>query len=536
MDAASLKSLATKLRRQADKDRLLSPASFSRDLDRAFAISDPLKRQEHLYMATIRYVFTLTTELAGSGYAKELRQQLKSGMEEYMPGYPPISPVTDSYFYSGIYLSYRFGADHESAAEIIQQVFLQWKVESRCLDMLKRLSGTRSGIFETKEVSGSSILVRELVTNREFMLAPSTGYSGRPGELRFSRVAIPAEASGHTFFEVTTPYILVGCHADEWTNYLSGEIPATALRRDPLCGPDPDAEVLPHSDLADRLAALFEDDCGVMSWKDYIMDGYFNFQKSAVFLTGIPNRPETLPHSDAHVEDEEDDRSTSGWTLTPSVDRADFDIIPNLFDDDGEFDDDELTKYFDTLEQLFDESPESKALGERETSYVGLFFSFGRDYFSALPPTLSVSELKEILFELIPRAATMEEAEAEPLVLEFQAFFRFLHREFSVSNAARLADICDQSAVETLKAKLSDSSNFGLAKSFFSAGKSLGLDMTTEEDIAAFAMAYNQGLASERDDFEDQPPVLIREQPAIGRNEPCPCGSGKKFKKCCLKS
>jgi SEC-C motif-containing protein len=24
-----------------------------------------------------------------------------------------------------------------------------------------------------------------------------------------------------------------------------------------------------------------------------------------------------------------------------------------------------------------------------------------------------------------------------------------------------------------------------------------------------------------------------REQPKIGRNEPCPCGSGKKYKKCC---
>lgn len=23
-------------------------------------------------------------------------------------------------------------------------------------------------------------------------------------------------------------------------------------------------------------------------------------------------------------------------------------------------------------------------------------------------------------------------------------------------------------------------------------------------------------------------------QPKIGRNEPCPCGSGKKYKKCCL--
>lgn len=34
----------------------------------------------------------------------------------------------------------------------------------------------------------------------------------------------------------------------------------------------------------------------------------------------------------------------------------------------------------------------------------------------------------------------------------------------------------------------------------------------------------------------DRKPVVVR--PAgvvkIGRNDPCPCGSGKKFKKCCL--
>ncbi|MFK0571949.1 SEC-C metal-binding domain-containing protein [Endozoicomonas sp.] len=27
--------------------------------------------------------------------------------------------------------------------------------------------------------------------------------------------------------------------------------------------------------------------------------------------------------------------------------------------------------------------------------------------------------------------------------------------------------------------------------------------------------------------------TLIRETPKTGRNDPCPCGSGKKFKKCC---
>ncbi len=30
-----------------------------------------------------------------------------------------------------------------------------------------------------------------------------------------------------------------------------------------------------------------------------------------------------------------------------------------------------------------------------------------------------------------------------------------------------------------------------------------------------------------------EPVTVRRESPKIGRNDPCPCGSGKKFKKCC---
>ena len=30
-----------------------------------------------------------------------------------------------------------------------------------------------------------------------------------------------------------------------------------------------------------------------------------------------------------------------------------------------------------------------------------------------------------------------------------------------------------------------------------------------------------------------RPQTVRRETPKIGRNAPCPCGSGKKFKKCC---
>ncbi len=31
----------------------------------------------------------------------------------------------------------------------------------------------------------------------------------------------------------------------------------------------------------------------------------------------------------------------------------------------------------------------------------------------------------------------------------------------------------------------------------------------------------------------DRKPI-VRDEPKINRNEPCPCGSNKKYKKCCL--
>jgi hypothetical protein len=41
----------------------------------------------------------------------------------------------------------------------------------------------------------------------------------------------------------------------------------------------------------------------------------------------------------------------------------------------------------------------------------------------------------------------------------------------------------------------------------------------------------------EQEEFLSDPDheTFVREQPKIGRNDPCPCGSGKKYKKCCLK-
>lgn len=53
-------------------------------------------------------------------------------------------------------------------------------------------------------------------------------------------------------------------------------------------------------------------------------------------------------------------------------------------------------------------------------------------------------------------------------------------------------------------------------------------------DIQDFWRTWNDVLSDEPD--EEWGPVEVpyrREAPRVGRNDPCPCGSGRKFKKCC---
>jgi len=50
-------------------------------------------------------------------------------------------------------------------------------------------------------------------------------------------------------------------------------------------------------------------------------------------------------------------------------------------------------------------------------------------------------------------------------------------------------------------------------------------------ETAKFKKDNNEWLYAEG---RVSPRTMVRSSPKTGRNEPCPCGSGKKFKQCCL--
>jgi hypothetical protein len=152
--------------------------------------------------------------------------------------------------------------------------------------------------------------------------------------------------------------------------------------------------------------------------------------------------------------------------------------------DDDEIDDDAREVLEDELVRRFAASPEAKDLDE---VYACRFvMDFGANYFGHTIATLGASELREVLFELIPRKVSIEAAEARSIIEETRAFYTFLKRELGLRHADACLRVLGDSAVEKLEAALSDSSNFGMAKSLFMAGAEAGFDMQSKDGLAAW--------------------------------------------------
>ncbi len=552
MNAAELRMFDTKLSALWRKDKEIRPTQFSSDIANAIASDDPAERQKDAYLRAVTYCMAVSIEMSKIKCGKAMIDEIHEGNDEYMPDYPPMSPVTHSVFYSRAFMTFRFGPESETAIEKIVQLLTHWKASAEAINVMRRLSHSRMGIFQTIDIMDQFITVRELLTEREFRLQTSTPHRAAVGELRLIRVAVPVQDDEDCFFEITTPYILRGHSAEQWTRCLESDLPDSDGRPDPLYGPDIEHPCLPKSETADMLAAMFENDCGPMPWFEFVMDGYSTHTPDSITLSGIPDRLETLPHNDEY-DPQASKRSTQGKKSSAST--SNFQYDRDLHDEHEDVPEEEPAEYFQMLGDLFVNSPEFEELDQDSAEYSHLLFELAFDYIGKIPARFSPGDFSELLFQIIPRKVSIDSDEAAPLVKEFKAFFDFAAREFSSLTAARLSTLCDLSAVKKLESALGDSSNFGMAKSFFSAGAAAGFDMTSQEELQKFVMLYNAHLAAgaenrQIDDEENdasvlslpgdfrsdsQAPVLVRAKQAIGRNESCPCGSGKKYKKCCLK-
>jgi len=149
-----------------------------------------------------------------------------------------------------------------------------------------------------------------------------------------------------------------------------------------------------------------------------------------------------------------------------------FTIHQQVFDRDGMPLEKKANQYKEQLIQLFEQSPEGLALwsADIEPGWAGMLLDFGTDYLGVTPPQMSPDDVREILFDLIPRKVSAPAEEAPEIIHELRAFWIFLQREFHLENATACLRVLNEQAVRELKEKMSDPATFGIAKSFVMMG------------------------------------------------------------------
>jgi hypothetical protein len=158
--------------------------------------------------------------------------------------------------------------------------------------------------------------------------------------------------------------------------------------------------------------------------------------------------------------------------------------LSELEADGGELDEDRRTELEEELVRRFADSREARGL--RDVRWCHTVMDLAASHLGVTIASVGAPELREILYELLPRKVSVAANAAGDIVAECRAFFAFMKRELSLRDADACLRVLGAGAVKKLEAALSDRRNFGMAKSIMMAGADAGFDMSSTEGVEAW--------------------------------------------------
>ncbi len=159
-------------------------------------------------------------------------------------------------------------------------------------------------------------------------------------------------------------------------------------------------------------------------------------------------------------------------------------------------------------------------------------------YTNGSPEKLDEYALEQVLLEVFPRKITAERDLFEKVAPVTEVFLRWLESESILADTFSLVETV-RGWADTIVANCMNPQYWGMGKSFAMQARADGVDTQDEQAMQRYMVEYNlrrmgRKLSAQPDLRDLSPPIPIIEQsPKIGRNAPCPCGSGRKYKKCC---
>jgi len=203
--------------------------------------------------------------------------------------------------------------------------------------------------------------------------------------------------------------------------------------------------------------------------------------------------------------------------------------------EDPERQSEELTVRFMESEEAGKLNPE---LFEDAGFIVNYVLEYAWVYVGSSPEELDEYTLEEVLLEVFPRKLTAERDLFEKVAPVTEVLLRWMESVGILGDTFSLVESV-RGWADTIVANGMNPQYWGMAKSFMMQARAEGVDMQDEQAMQRYIAECNLRRMgrklSAQPDIRDLSPTMpiVEQSPKIGRNAPCPCGSGRKYKKCC---
>jgi hypothetical protein len=201
----------------------------------------------------------------------------------YMPSGPPMSPLTMSYFTCWAFFDACVGPANETLGTTILEVGAAFGMHTELLRLIRLMQESRMGLYAHEGAEGDLIILRELATDALCHAIVPSGYRGQRGELWYARVLPPPFPGGSEHVVFTTPYVLLKPGIHEWQAYF---------RRTLLDAPKQARIEANQRHMKYGPTRTY--------WNDFVFEGYVNHRTDAIYLAGLPDVPESRPHSEVN--------------------------------------------------------------------------------------------------------------------------------------------------------------------------------------------------------------------------------------------
>jgi hypothetical protein len=235
--------------------------------------------QRAVYVQAQNILSLLIDILANLPEFRKHLQIMEMGEDKYMPSWPPMSPISNSYFFGWLAFDIQVGIDKESMGSCIAEVYSSLALEQGMHQVLSLMNQSRSGIYKVIKNIEDKVLLEELFTQKQYLSTIPNKHVPASDELWLIRLLPPIDPRIDYYHAFTSPYLLESREQD-WFNFFDRNIKGVR-----------------ESSVVEENYEKFMR-CGLSNtyWLEYITQAYCGHTEQVIRLAGIPDIGFSRPH------------------------------------------------------------------------------------------------------------------------------------------------------------------------------------------------------------------------------------------------